>query len=344
MTDRRPRRLAAIMMLDIVGFSRMMGRDDEATTSRVVRFHGRVDAIVVEHGGRVVDTAGDSVFAHFDSIVEAVECAAGIQRMLAVESGPEPIMVRIGLHFGDVLVEGDDLYGEGVNIAARLEGLSPPGGLAVSEVVYQEVRTRLPFTDAGTHTLKNIDRRVRVYCVSPTAFGHPEVGLAVIDDMTTEGFDDGTLVARDIAAMMRDRIAQNSADRTIQRVRRIPRTELRSAADVLSSGAFWFQGVAGGLLVASRPTGWTANGLYPLVGAVMLGAAIGALAGAVVRRPGVAALFTAIGIGVGGALFLSGTTSRAVAWILAAAVGGPAIVSIVRNKAPSEAAPAAHRP
>src|SRR3990172_8657822 len=247
MTDRRPRRLAAILMLDIVGFSVMMGRDDEATTTRVVGFHRSIGWLVEDHRGRVVDPAGVSVFARFDSIVEAVDCAAAIQRMLAAETGDDPIMVRIGLHFGDVLVEGDDLYGEGVNIAARLEELAPSGGIAVSEVVYQEVRGRLPFTDAGSHTLKNIDRRVRVFRVSPTAFGFPETSLAAAD-------------APDPAAIVRQRITEKAAEPAggERRKRLIVPRERRTVTDVLSSGVFWVQGATGALLLASRPTGWTA--------------------------------------------------------------------------------------
>ena len=336
MTNRRPRRLAAILMLDIVGFSVMMGRDDEATTTRVVGFHRSIGSLVEDHRGRVVDTAGDSVFARFDSIVEAVDCAAAIQRMLAAETGDDPIMVRIGLHFGDVLVEGDDLYGEGVNIAARLEELAPSGGIAVSEVVYQEVRGRLPFTDAGSHTLKNIDRRVRVFRVSPTAFGFPETSLAAADapdpDLTIEGLDEGIAAVRDIAAIVRQRITEKAAEPAggERRKRLVVPRERRTVTDVLSSGVFWVQGATGALLLASRPTGWTANGLYPLLGAVMLAGAIGALAAAVTRMPGVATLVTAVGLGFG-AFFLGGTASRAIAWILAAAIGGPAIARMIKR-------------
>jgi adenylate cyclase len=131
MTDQRTRRLAAILMADIVGFSRMMGRDDEGTTERVVRFRSGVETLTESHGGRVVDTAGDSVFAVFESIVMALECATAIQQWLAKDDGEDRIMVRIGLHFGDVLVHDTSLFGDGVNIAAvssnwRRQVASPP--------------------------------------------------------------------------------------------------------------------------------------------------------------------------------------------------------------------------
>jgi class 3 adenylate cyclase len=342
MTDRRPRRLAAIMFLDIVGFSAMMSRDDEAATARVVKFHRRVEALIGEHHGRVVDTAGDSVFAVFDSIVDAVECAGAVQRGLATDD--DVIMVRIGLHFGDVLVEGDNLYGDGVNIAARLEDLAPPGGIAVSDVVYQEVRNRLPFVDAGSHTLKNIDRKVRVYRVPPEAFGHPVAPDDLDDlDLTIDGLEDGTIAVRDLAAVVRERMATRSARQrgtaseiidpssASPKLPRPPRTPLA----VLTSGGFWVRLTGGALLVASHPSGWTENGLYPLVGSILVAGALGSLIAAIAgtrstRGGAFAVLVSAIGLAIG-ALFLEGTVSRSVVWVLAAATGGPAIITMIRG-------------
>lgn len=347
MTDRRPRRLAAIMMLDIVGFSRMMSRDDEAATARVVGFHRRIESVVGDFHGRVVDTAGDSVFAVFDSIVEAVEGAASVHRLLAAEAGDDPILVRIGLHFGDVLIEGDNLYGDGVNIAARLEALAPPGGIAVSDVVYQEVRGRLPFTDTGAHTLKNIDRTVRVYVVPPTAFGFPEAVATSGHELALDidGLD-GILAAKDIAAIVREQVASRAAQRSdgdrrpaLARHIEVPRAP-RTVSWVLSSGGFWVELVGGGALLGSRSAGWTENGLYPLIGCVLVAQAIGrliaaatrgrAVAGVATRGRAFAALLGAVGLGLG-SLFLEGAVSRAIVWVLAAGIGGPALVQAIRG-------------
>lgn len=358
MTDRRPRRLAAIMFLDIVGFSAMMSRDDEAATARVVAFHRRVEALIGTHHGRVVDTAGDSVFAVFDSIVDAVECAGAVQRGLATDD--DTILVRIGLHFGDVLVEGETLYGDGVNIAARLEDLAPPGGIAVSDVVYQEVRNRLPFVDGGSHTLKNIDRKVRVYRVPPEAFGHPvsaEVDDARDDlddlDLAIDGLEDGTIAVRDVAAAIREQVARRAARRTPRGHRALERAEHgaesaleppsppepprrpRTPSDILTSGGFWVRLTGGALLIASHPSGWTKNGLYPLIGSILVAGALGSLIAAIsgtrsTRGGAFAVLVSAIGLAIG-ALFLGGTVSRAVVWVVAAATGGPAIVTMIRG-------------
>jgi len=362
------------MFLDIVGFSAMMSRDDEAATARVVRFHRRVETLIGDHHGRVVDTAGDSVFAVFDSIVDAVECAGAVQRGLAtaddaVESAAEvrrgsvtsadAIMVRIGLHFGDVLIEGDNLYGDGVNIAARLEDLAPPGGIAVSDVVYQEVRNRLPFVDGGSHTLKNIDRKVRVYRVPPEAFGHP--APAGVDDtgdelddleLTIDGLEDGTIAVRDVAAAIREQLAKRAARRTLRDRAALGSTggddepalpppppeaphRPRRLSDILGCAGFWVRLSGGVLLLASRPSGWTENGLYPLLGAILVAGPVGSLIAAIVGRRSTrggafALLVSAIGLAAG-ALFLEGTVSRAVVWVLAAATGGPALVTMIRG-------------
>jgi len=350
------------MFLDIVGFSAMMSRDDEAATARVVGFHRRVEALIGSHHGRVVDTAGDSVFAVFDSIVDAVECAGAVQRGLATDDGAverasavqrglvtdaDAIMVRIGLHFGDVLVEGDNLYGDGVNIAARLEDLAPPGGIAVSDVVYQEVRNRLPFVDGGSHTLKNIDRKIRVYRVPPEAFGHPVSASTEPDDLddldlTIDGLEDGTIAVRDLAAVVRERIAARSARHRSAAMEvndpasaPEPPRPPRSPSAVLASGGFWVRLTAGALLVASHPSGWTENGLYPLVGSILVAGALGSLIAAIAstrstRGGAFAVLVSAIGLAIG-ALFLEGTVSRAVVWVVAAATGGPAVITMIRG-------------
>ena len=175
----KPRRkLSAILMVDVSGFSRMMGRDEEGTTARIREFHVRTRSLVEAHEGRVVDTAGDSVFGEFDSVVHAVRCAQVIQHtQAAINAALQPedrIETRIGVHLGDVIVQDYHVYGDGVNIAARLEAAADPGGICVSEAVYQQVRTKLDLTfeDLGVQALKNIDYPIRVYRVRP-----PQPGL-----------------------------------------------------------------------------------------------------------------------------------------------------------------------
>lgn len=167
------RKLSAILMVDVSEFSRMMGRDEEGTTARIREFHARVQSIVESHEGRVVDTAGDSVFGEFDSVVNAVRCAQNIQDTLAIENGARPpeehIETRIGVHLGDVIVQDYHVYGDGVNIAARLQSLAEPGSICVSEAVYQQVfqKVDLAFEDLGVRKLKNIEHPIRLYRAVP---------------------------------------------------------------------------------------------------------------------------------------------------------------------------------
>src|SRR5262245_12822972 len=162
-------------MVDVSGFSRLMARDEEWTTREIRAFHARVEGRVLEFEGRVVDTAGDSVFGEFDSVVNATRCAQAIQSDQALRNAEQPperrIDTRIGVHVGDVIVEEYKVYGDGVNIAARLESLAEPGHILVSEAVVQQVRNKIPaeFEDGGMRALKNIDQPVRVYRLVPSA-------------------------------------------------------------------------------------------------------------------------------------------------------------------------------
>jgi hypothetical protein len=166
-------------MVDVSGFSRMMGRDEEGTTARIREFHLRTRSLVEAHEGRVVDTAGDSVFGEFDSVVYAVRCAQAIQHTQAtINAALRPadrIETRIGVHLGDVIVQDEHVYGDGVNIAARLEALADPGGICISEAVYQQVHTKLDlaFEDLGVQVLKNIDSPLRIYQIVPHASSQP---------------------------------------------------------------------------------------------------------------------------------------------------------------------------
>jgi adenylate cyclase len=165
------RKLAAIMAIDVVGYSRLMG-EDEAGTARAVREHrDAARPLVATHGGRIVKTMGDGLLLEFPSVVDAVQCAVAIQQLM-VERNAEmadgrKIVYRVGVHLGDVLIEGDDILGEGVNIAARLEGICEPGGVLISGSVYEHVRGRVEtsFVDLGDRDLKNIAQPVRTYRV-----------------------------------------------------------------------------------------------------------------------------------------------------------------------------------
>src|SRR5271168_2984881 len=169
------RKLAAIMAVDVVGYSRLMG-EDEAGTAKAVREHRKAAApIVAGLGGRVVKTMGDGVLLEFPSVVAAVECAVTIQNMMVERNVDTPearrIVYRIGVNLGDVLIDGDDILGEGVNIAARLEGICEPGGVMVSGSAFDHVRGRIDadFVDLGEKALKNIARPVRVYSLASSA-------------------------------------------------------------------------------------------------------------------------------------------------------------------------------
>ncbi|MHA1529998.1 MAG: nSTAND1 domain-containing NTPase, partial [Alphaproteobacteria bacterium] len=169
--ERVKRRLAVILAADVAGYSRLMGEDEEATLATLKSYRSVIDELIRTHDGRVFGSAGDSVIAEFASPVEAVRCATEIQLELDKRSADVPderrMRFRIGVNLGDVIVEGDNLLGDGVNIAARLEAMAPPGGVCVSETVLSQVRDRLSldFLDLGEHTVKNISRPVRVYRV-----------------------------------------------------------------------------------------------------------------------------------------------------------------------------------
>jgi TolB-like protein/class 3 adenylate cyclase/Flp pilus assembly protein TadD len=175
--SRVERRLAAILAADAAGYSRLMGLD-EVGTAKALREHLIVlDALVAKHGGRIVKTTGDGLLIEFHSVVDAVECALAIQAVMAERNDGVPpdrrMLFRVGINLGDVLVDGDDILGDGVNVAARLEGIAEPGGICISSSAYDQVRGKVAatFTDLGERSLKNIDRLVRAYTVVQGATG-----------------------------------------------------------------------------------------------------------------------------------------------------------------------------
>ncbi len=163
------RRLAAIFAADVEGYSRLMGTDEVATLHALTARREILDGLIATHGGRIANTAGDSVLAEFGSAVDAVRCAMEAQVALAKANSILPetrhINFRIGVHVGDVMVRAGDLFGDGVNIAARLQTLARAGGLCISGVTYDQVRKILPlsFTDLGTQIVKNIEEPIRAY-------------------------------------------------------------------------------------------------------------------------------------------------------------------------------------
>ncbi len=138
------RRLAAILAADVVGYSRLMGEDEAGTARAVSERRGAARPIVASHGGRIVKTTGDGLLLEFPSVVAATECAIAIQKLMAERNADAPeakrIVYRIGVNLGDVLIEGDDILGDGVSIAARLEGIAEPGGICISGSAYDHVR------------------------------------------------------------------------------------------------------------------------------------------------------------------------------------------------------------
>jgi len=172
--ERVVRRLAAILAADVAGYSRLMGADEEGTLAALKSHrHELIDPKISEHRGRIVKTTGDGLLAEFASIVDAVRCAVDIQRLVAERNIAVPadhrIEFRIGINVGDVMIDEDDIYGDGVNVAARIEPLAAPGAICLSDDAYRQIQGKLPLsvTDMGEQRLKNIAQPVRVYAVRP---------------------------------------------------------------------------------------------------------------------------------------------------------------------------------
>jgi adenylate cyclase len=163
------RKLVAILAADVAGYSRLMGIDEEGTLSTLSAFRLVTDALISQHGGRICGTAGDSILAAFGSALAAVQCAVDIQNELARSNDAletdRRMQFRIGINVGDVMVKEGDIFGDGVNIAARLEGLAEPGGICISRGIHDHVMKKLPyeFEDLGEKSVKNIAQPIRVF-------------------------------------------------------------------------------------------------------------------------------------------------------------------------------------
>ena len=181
------RRLAAILAADVAGYSRLMGEDEEGTHARLqTHLRELVDPKIEEHRGRIVKNTGDGLLAEFPSVVDAVRCAVEVQRGM-IDREPEVpderrIRFRMGVNLGDVIVEEHDIFGDGVNVAARLEALAKPGSICISRMVRDQIRDKLPysFEDMGEQSVKNIARPVRVYALRPEAAADPSASRVPI--------------------------------------------------------------------------------------------------------------------------------------------------------------------
>ena len=183
------RRLAAILAADVVGYSKLMGEDETGTVEAVKRARDEVlEPKIAEHEGRLFKAMGDGFLAEFPSVVNAVACAVAIQKTMATHNADIPearaIELRIGVNLGDVIVEGNDIFGDGVNVAARLEGISPPGEIVISETVRDHLGNKLDlqFEDKGAHALKNIEKPVRVYAVQTSTAPSPSRSVLPLPD------------------------------------------------------------------------------------------------------------------------------------------------------------------
>ena len=186
MAEKVERRLAAILSADVVGYTSLMGADEKGTLSRL-QTHRRelIDPKIAEHHGRIVKLMGDGALVEFASVVDAVECAADIQRGMAERNADEPeetrIVFRIGINLGDIIVEGDDIHGDGVNVAARMEQLAEPGGITISGTAFDSARNKaeVGFEDLGPQQIKNVAEPVRTYRV----LLDPEAAGQVVEQM-----------------------------------------------------------------------------------------------------------------------------------------------------------------
>lgn len=171
--DTARRRLTTILAADVIGYSRLMAADEEATLNTLRVYRGVINDLVGKHGGRIFNTAGDAVLVEFTSAVEAVRCAISIQEDLAVRNAEVPedrqMWFRIGINVGDVMVEDDDLFGDGVNVAARLEGIAEKGGICISGTTFEQVKNKMSigFEDIGAQQVKNIPHPVPAYRIVP---------------------------------------------------------------------------------------------------------------------------------------------------------------------------------
>src|SRR5579862_2160816 len=203
------RRLTTIFAADVVGYSRLMGEDEAGTLAALKqRRHEVLAPLVKQHGGRIFKLMGDGVLVEFPSVVNAVQCAVEVQKGMPAA---RQIVLRIGVNLGDVIVEGGDLYGDGVNLAARLEGLAEPGGICLSDTAHQHVgnKLQLAFRDMGEQSVKNFAKSVRVYSIAGEA---PAVSPSAAPGESPQGRDKPAIVVLPFANMSGDAEQEFFAD------------------------------------------------------------------------------------------------------------------------------------
>ena len=187
------RRLTAILIADVNNYSRLMGEDDERTVRTIVAYLEAITEVVQKHSGRVVDSLGDNLLAEFASVVDAVQCAVAFQKDISARNTDLPenkkMQFRVGINLGDVIQVGDRIYGDGVNIAARLGGLSEPGGICISKTAFDQIESKLPhgYDFIGVQTVKNISKPVAAYRI----LIEPRAGSCEYAQDTTQVFSTG---------------------------------------------------------------------------------------------------------------------------------------------------------
>ena len=264
------RKLAAIMAVDVVGYSRLMGEDEAGTARAVLEHREAARPLVTDRGGRIVKTMGDGLLLEFPSIVGAVDCAIAVQKLMVDRNGDAPlskkIVYRIGVHLGDVLIDGEDILGEGVNIAARLEGVCEPGGVLISGAAHEHVRGRIDaqFTDLGEMPLKNIGRPVRAYAVGYGATNAAATHAAVAPPR--QGRPRLSLVVLPFANIGGDREQEDFVDGVTESLT-TDLSRIRSAVVIGRNTAFTYKGRP----VDLKQIGQNLNVLYALEGSVQRG-------------------------------------------------------------------------
>src|SRR5215469_2271667 len=180
------RKLSAIFAADVEGYSRLMGQDEVGTLRTLTAYRVITDRLIASHHGRIFTTAGDSLVADFASAVDAVQCAVAVQDAISKEnadrSADQQMRFRIGIHVGDIMVQGDNLFGDAVNIAARLEALAEPGGICISGAIRDHIGTKLPveFIDLGEQQVKNITQPIKAYRIgAETSPAIPAIGSSL---------------------------------------------------------------------------------------------------------------------------------------------------------------------
>ena len=237
------RKLAAILSADVKEYSRLMRQDEAATVRTLTAYQGIMTALITQHHGRVVDSPGDNMLAEFASVVDAVQSAVAIQKELKLRNAQldesRKMEFRIGINLGDVIAEGERIYGDGVNIAARLEGLSEPGGICISRTAYDQIEDKLPFgyEYLGQKEVKNISRPVHAYKVllEPEAPGHHdgEPGIDVKGEPRKE--HEGSEAVFEDSRVYRDREGFKRHLRVYVGV-----IGFLFIIDVLTGGGYWF--------------------------------------------------------------------------------------------------------